>query len=365
MENIHTIYREKESVGVFLKKSDFTEKQKKYVYFALITAGVYLFMKFISPLCSPFLAAFCISVLMHRLAGKLPFRMKKNILASFLLLVLIGVLFLILVGIGYSALECCYRFRESFAELEDECSMLLQSCCMYLEENLEIGDSIADFCRIKLFPGLLGKSLPWVKGAAGLISFLVVTMIAVFLILKDYELMSERIRRIDELKGLFAVAGKVIQYLKTYVRAQLIILFLIGTLCVAVLSAVGVKSSIFYGALTGIMDMLPFIGTGIMLIPLAVIRILHEEYVSAGIILLLYAACALLREFLEPRLIGDKVGIWPAGILFSIFAGMKLFGIFGMIKGPIGLVILCESWKYLFGERGGEISYEATDNESR
>lgn len=74
----------------------------------------------------------------------------------------------------------------------------------------------------------------------------------------------------------------MIRYLKTYVRAQLIILLLIGTLCVAVLSAVGMESSIFYGVLTGFMDMLPFIGTGIMLVPLAVIRILHEEYVSAG-----------------------------------------------------------------------------------
>ena len=52
MENIHTICSENESVGVFLQKSDFTEKQKKYVYFALITAGVYLFMRFISPFSS-------------------------------------------------------------------------------------------------------------------------------------------------------------------------------------------------------------------------------------------------------------------------------------------------------------------------
>lgn len=346
MENIHTICREKESVGVFLKKSDFTEKQKKYVYFALITAGVYLFMRFISPLCSPFLAAFCISALMHRLAGKLPFRMKKNILASFLLLILIGILFLVLMGIGYSVLECCCRFRENFTEFEDEYSRILQNCCVYFAENL-------------------GRSLPWVKDAAGVVSFLAITMIAVFLMLKDYEQMVEGLSKVNELKGLFIVAGKVVRYLKTYVRAQLIILLLIGTLCVAVLSAVGMKSSIFYGALTGFMDMLPFIGTGIMLVPLAVIRILHEEYVSAGIILLLYAACALLREFLEPRLIGDKVGIWPVGILFSVFAGVKLFGVFGMIKGPIGLVILCESWKYLFGEKNGGIPDETTGDEGR
>lgn len=75
------------------------------------------------------------------------------------------------------------------------------------------------------------------------------------------------------------------------------------------------------------------------------------NYWQAAVILCLYAACALLREFLEPKLIGSKVGIWPVGILFSVFAGIKLFGIFGIIKGPIGLVVICETCKYLFTDK--------------
>lgn len=47
----------------------------------------------------------------------------------------------------------------------------------------------------------------------------------------------------------------------------------------------------------------------------------------------------------------EKVGIWPVGILFSVFAGMKLFGIVGIIKGPVSLVIICETCKYLFAEK--------------
>ena len=352
-------------MGVFLKRADFTEKQKNYMLFALITVGVLLFMKYISPLLSPFLVAFCISAVMHRLAGRLPFRIRRNILASVLLLVSVALLFLLLTGIGYSVMECCYRLQESFTEFEEECCLILNRCCFYLEEKLGTGGDLADYCRTALFPGILGKSLPWVKGAAGTLSFLAVTMIAVFLILKDYDPMVKSLKQREELNGLFAVGGKVVYYLKTYVRAQLILLLLIGTLCAVVLSLVGVRSSILYGALTGFMDMLPFIGTGIMLVPLAVIRILQGKYVSAGVILLLYVACALLREFLEPKLIGSKVGIWPVGILFSIFAGVKLFGIFGMIKGPIGLVILCESWKYLFRENNRGILNEATDDESR
>ena len=96
------------------------------------------------------------------------------------------------------------------------------------------------------------------------------------------------------------------------------------------------------------MDMLPFIGTGIMLIPLALYQLISGHYLQAFLCFALYAVCALVREFLEPKLIGDRVGVWPVGILFAVFAGLHLFGIWGIIKGPLSLVIICETCKYLW-----------------
>ena len=47
-----------------------------------------------------------------------------------------------------------------------------------------------------------------------------------------------------------------------------------------------------------------------------------------------------MREFLEPKLIGKKVGIYPIAILLSVYAGVKLFGLGGILKGPLGLVMI-------------------------
>ena len=94
--------------------------------------------------------------------------------------------------------------------------------------------------------------------------------------------------------------------------------------------------------------MLPFIGTGIMLIPLALFMAFGGKFWQAVVCFILYAVCALVREFLEPRLIGDKVGVWPVGILFAVFAGVKLFGVSGIIKGPLALVVICETCRYLW-----------------
>lgn len=59
----------------------------------------------------------------------------------------------------------------------------------------------------------------------------------------------------------------------------------------------------------------------------------------------LYGICVLTREFLEPRLIGNKIGLSPVWILFSIYAGMKLFGVGGIVKGPLALIAISEILK--------------------
>ena len=129
---------------------------------------------------------------------------------------------------------------------------------------------------------------------------------------------------------------------------KVVILCIIGGICAVTLGLAGVRGGVIYGVLTGFMDMLPFIGTGIMLMPLAFILLLQKNYFQATVCVVLYLICALVREFLEPKLIGNKVGVWPVGILFAVFAGIKLFGIAGIIKGPLSLVIICEICRYLW-----------------
>lgn len=102
------------------------------------------------------------------------------------------------------------------------------------------------------------------------------------------------------------------------------------------------EGGIFLGILAGILDMLPFVGTGIVLVPLSVWQLLNGYYVRMIVCLALYGICALTRELLEPRLIGRETGIAPICILFSVYAGLKLFGVGGIIKGPLALIVIYE-----------------------
>ena len=336
--------------------------QRKYLILILVIVGVYVFMKFLSPILSPFILAFLFAGLLSKLTGKIPLKIKKSVLAGFILI--IGIIFFVIAVwlLGGVLIQKCSELAGQLTVYEEELCGLLGNCCKRLEtsfgidgaamENyvLEQVNIFVENMEVKILPAVMNKSMSYFKNVAGIIGFLAVCIIAVFLILKDYDKILTHMKENEDFKGILEVAGKVCLYLKTYVRAQLTILFIISSICAVTLGVLGIKGGIIYGVFTGFMDMLPFIGTGIMLMPLAFLQLLSEHYLRAAAVVCLYGVCALIREFLEPKLIGDKVGIWPVGILFSVFAGMKLFGIFGIIKGPLGLVLIFETYKYLFRE---------------
>lgn len=345
-----------------MEKRGLTKNQRKYGLLILVIAGVYLFMRFLSPVLSPFILAFLLAGCLGRLAKKLPFRMKKPVLAAILLIFLVALCLIAAGFIGNFAVQKCREIAARVPFYESALCGLLGNCCNFMESSFGIdGKSVENYVleqvnifaenlEVKILPAMMNRSVTYVKNVAGAFGFLAVVIIAVFLILKDYDKIFAKAEENRDLQGVLEILRKIITYFKTYIKAQLVILLVIGALCAAVLGVIGIEGGVFYGMITGFMDTLPFIGTGMMLIPLSVFQLAAGNYRNAVIIVGLYAACALTREFLEPKLIGDKVGIWPVGILFSVFAGVKLFGIVGIIKGPVSLVIICELCRYLFAQ---------------
>ena len=74
-------------------------------------------------------------------------------------------------------------------------------------------------------------------------------------------------------------------------------------------------------------------------------QLLNGQYMRMVICLALYGVCIVTRELLEPKLIGKQIGIAPVFMLLAVYAGMKLFGVSGIIKGPLALIVIYEIWK--------------------
>lgn len=341
-------------------------KIKEYAMLSAVVIGVYIGFKFLSPLAAPFLFAFAFVALFHPLLEGIQNRchIKKGILAAGILL-----LFCVTIGVG---IWCLIVFTmQSLGDLfgqidlfEEKFCIFVGNCCEGMEKKFGMdGDGIENFImeRVNIFiedfqvqvvPKIMNESMGYVKNIAGIVSFLAIMIIAAVLLAKDYNEIMIKLREKEELNCIIGIGKKVFRHIGTFIRAQLIILIIISILCAITLFIGGFEGGVGIGLFTGFMDMLPFIGTGLILMPLAFWQILNGYYTKAVVCVILYVACALTREFLEPKLIGEKMGIFPVAILFSVYAGVKLFGVFGIVKGPLALITIYEIYFFIKDRKG-------------
>ena len=128
----------------------------------------------------------------------------------------------------------------------------------------------------------------------------------------------------------------VLRYLRAYCILMCItfIELSIGLLILKTPNAILVAAGI------ALFDMLPIFGTGGIVIPWIIIELIKQNFAYALGLLVLYGIVTLVRNLIEPKIVGDQLGINPIISLMSIYLGFKLFGVFGMIFVPIAVQIL-------------------------
>lgn len=326
-----------------------------------VLAGVlvWAFLRFLLPLTAPFLIAFLMISLFYPLLQRMQKRVpiRKKFLAIVVIVPFLVLFFWILwelCALGCDQLE---KLPRLCTDMERQTTLFFHQCCGRLDGILgwkgqEIEELVSrqlqdvmDSLQLQIMPGLVSSSYYCFKNLFSFAGFLAVTLLAVFLMEKDYVSFLEAWKRSEDMSVLFRVTEGVLSYFVTFFKAQGVILAAISLLCIVTLRLASIEGALGLSLLAGFLDMMPFIGTGIVLVPLSLWQLVSGRYVKGLICILLYGVCAVLREWLEPKLIGQRVGIAPVWMLLGIYAGVKLFGASGIIKGPLGLVILYEILK--------------------
>lgn len=130
-----------------------------------------------------------------------------------------------------------------------------------------------------------------------------------------------------------------------YFLAQFKIMFVIAIVLVIGMLILGVPYGIFLGIGIAILDFLPMFGTGTALIPWAVVKLFTGEYGYAVGLIVLYVLTQGIRQVIQPKIVGDSMGLPPLATLFFLYLGFKFRGIAGMIIAvPIGILFIrfCE-----------------------
>jgi len=331
-------------------------------YAAMICAIIFLAYRYALRLVMPFIIAFVIVSMLNPLIRKLKRVMKtEHGVVSFLVMLIVYVL----VGFGLFMLimNLTFRLRDGFVHLAAFYEASLSPAMMQAWENLSaLSADIPELQEgiVTLQDAITGASQTlvtslsqWGAGAVTsfttgladfLVSFIFTIMLSFFISIRYDEVVSfikaqcpDKIKRnITETKEIFRTA--VLRYMVAVLKIQ-IITFIILAVGMLIL---GVENALLIAVGIAIMDALPVIGTGTVLIPWTIIELIRGNFPLALGLIILYLIITITRNIVEPKIVGDNLGLNPIVALMAIYLGLRLFGIFGMIMMPIVTQIILE-----------------------
>ncbi|WP_129600410.1 sporulation integral membrane protein YtvI [Anaerophilus nitritogenes] len=189
---------------------------------------------------------------------------------------------------------------------------------------------------------LISSLLSFISTIPQFLVFLLVTIISTFFITRDKPIIKKFIIAQLSQNALCKsrmIKGGLFSALTGYIKAQLILMLITFLESTIGLMLLGIDYFILIAFLASIIDALPLLGTGCVYIPLILWKLLQGSFMECIGLGILYLLILLLRQILEPKILGSQLGIYPLVTLIAMYIGLKLFGILGLMIGPISVVI--------------------------
>ncbi len=323
--------------------------------------GVFLGVRYVLPVLLPFLAAWVLARLVRPLAVRFSARTRlpRGLCAAALLFVMFGGIFwLAVLAIGRLFGELAGlvgRLLEEGGDLFAVLDRILEGLGLSGERGDGIREWITDRWNDIVMDLLQAVSAYLPQLAGGILSalpdillVLLVTVVAGFYFCMDGgraeralaarlpQGLRERLPRVRaRLGGLFR------GYWKAYLHLWLLTLVLL----LAGLLVLGAEYAFLLSLVISVVDLLPVLGVGTVLIPWGLLRLLQGGYYQGFGLLILYLVILVVRQITEPRVLGRHLGLHPLWALFATYAGFCLFGFWGMLLGPVAATVIGGLWR--------------------
>lgn len=336
------------------KKKDFLIN---FAFIVVVCSIVYVAFKFLSAYLLPFVIGILASFIVQRPAKAV--HKATRIPSGLCTVVLVVITYFLLAGtvtlIGFllyrwvSALAVIIpEYFPTFSEAMKELSVTFSDLLKQLPESfLSTLNSMPE----KIVTSLTGTLTTWLSSFAGelvksipsLLVSTIITVVASCYIAKDYDrvihfassVLPQKVWQFAvDIKSVFA--KNIFRILRGY---ALLLMITFVELSIGFL-ILGVKNAVPLAAIIALVDILPVLGTGTVLIPWAVIELITGGIWNAVALLIIYLAITVLRNFLEPKIIGNQVGLHPLITLIAIFLGYKIMGFVGLLLFPIVIIII-------------------------
>lgn len=336
------------------------ERKTNYqaIFLALAIAGLLtIFLYYSRRVVIPFFIAFSLAYLLDPLVD----RMEKWKLSRTLSVVsLMGAFFASMLGAGLLVFPMLRLQAENLAKnlpgyidvVENWLRPVLEKVVGLDQMKIQdlLNEGIARFGELPLKVLAFVSSFLW-DSLANLFDMilmaanLVIIPVVMFYLLRDYDKIIEKILALipPRLKeDIVDTVSEVDQVLANFVRGQLMVAFLMGSLYSIGLYAVGTPMSLFIGFLAGLANLVPYLGIIVGFVPAAVLTYLQvQEWVPIFWVMGVFGVVQMLEGMvITPRILGENIGLHPVAVIFAVLLGGELFGLTGIIIGVPAAAVL-------------------------
>ncbi|MBQ5777916.1 MAG: sporulation integral membrane protein YtvI [Oscillospiraceae bacterium] len=333
------------------------------IYIALGVLAVWLVFKYALPWLAPFIVAFILSRIIEYPVSffEKKLRFPRPLASLIFTLLIYGVIGTLLYFASSKLVRALVMLFEKLRTLDiDLLVEELNSMFTNILGRFPLG--IQDFIYTnigtwlsELVSALRNLISPIVSYTANIASvlpsiliFVIAAIASTYFLSSDYKTIKSKISEIasDRWKYRYRrTRDQLSDTLLCYLRAVLVLVCITFVELTIGLSVLGVENSILIAAIIAIIDALPVLGTGWIIMPWAIVALCMGNYLIAIGLAVIYAVVTIVRNLIEPKIVGEHIGLHPLATLLSIYIGLKIFGIIGMFT-PILVALLKKFYEW-------------------
>lgn len=325
----------------------------------MVVGLVFLYLLF--TVGAPFLLALVVAIFLEPLTQFLIRKLKMNRIAASTLssTVFTAILLGLMALIGMKVVNEFQSFLKNVPVYLDKASDyirdLLEKAQSYSNEgqgefpgNLEDWVTKATEALSNLSQTIVGYIGNFASGIPDFFIFLIVFLVAVYLFTLSLPMMKESFLALFDDSSKDQVDQVLVSLRKSvfgFLRAQLLLSIVTYVISFIGLLIIGTGYPLAIALLIVVVDILPVLGTGSVLVPWAAYLFVTGDVFTAVGLLLLFIVITVVRRIIEPKILGDAVGIGALSALVSLYVGYELVGVIGVFLGPIVVIVFMAARK--------------------
>ena len=182
------------------------------------------------------------------------------------------------------------------------------------------------------------------KGIPNAFVYAVITVLSSYFFIADSDMIMESLKEVvpqPVVRYGSVVKKNLMRAVGGYFAAQFKIMIVVAVILTVGFLMIGIHYSLLWAILIAMLDFLPVFGTGTVLIPWAIIEFFNRQFYMGVALLVLYFVSQLVRQLIQPKIVGDSMGLPPLLTLILLYIGFRAGGVSGMILAvPLGLILI-------------------------